>query len=171
MPHPLSVYGASKLAGEEAVRGWDRHYILRVESLFGGRARPGTQTTIDFLIESLTQGRPARAATDRIVSPSYVPDVVGATLALLSGGHPYGTYHCVASGHCSWYELARQIATLVGAPPIVTAVSAADLPTTAKRPQFCALSNHKLHSLGIVMPTWRAALEAHVAACRSLIAL
>jgi dTDP-4-dehydrorhamnose reductase len=167
--NPLSVYGASKLAGEDEVRQWDRHYILRVESLFGGSAKAGTRTTVDFLMESLSQGRTVRAALDRIVSPSYVPHVVRATLDLISGSVPFGTYHCVASGQSTWYELACEIARLVGAPPLVTPVSAADLPSVARRPQFCGLSNRKLRRVGIVMPTWRAALRAHVTARRRMI--
>jgi dTDP-4-dehydrorhamnose reductase len=167
-PNPLSIYGASKLAGEEEVRQTDRHYILRVESLFGGRTKPGTRTTVDYLIDNLAQGREVRAAVDRIVTPSYVRDVVRATMALVNGRSPYGTYHCVASGQTTWYDLAGEIASLLGAPPLVTPVAAADLPTAARRPQFCALSVRKLQRLGIVMPTWRATLRAHLAARRSL---
>lgn len=169
-PNPLSIYGASKLAGENAVRRSNQHYILRVESLFGGTTRTGSRTTVDFMMENLAQGKEVRAAIDRTVSPSYVRDVVRATLALVSASGPYGTYHCVASGHATWYEVALEIAALIGAPALVTGVSTADLPTVAKRPQFCALSNRKLRNVGIVMPSWRAVLRAHLAARRHRIA-
>ena len=160
--NPLSVYGASKLAGEEEVRRAPRHYILRLESLFGGRGRHGHTSTIDAIANTLVAGNVARALVDRTVSPSYVPDVARATRRLLDGNAPSGTYHCVNSGSASWYELAHVVAWTLGVPPRIEPVGVADLKTIAERPQFCALSNRKLLSLGIDMPTWQAAIGRHL---------
>jgi dTDP-4-dehydrorhamnose reductase len=97
------------------------------------------------------------------VSPSYLPDVVRATLALINRQAPYGTYHCVASGHASWYELAKEIALTMSVRPLVTPIAAGALPCRAVRPQFCALDNGKLRRNGISMPTWQSTLRAHLA--------
>lgn len=164
LTNPLNAYGRSKLAGEEAVRLENpRHFILRVESLFGGYARCGARTTIDFLAEKLAAGRVVNAAIDRTVSPSYVPDVIAATLALVDREAPFGTYHCVASGHASWYEVAKEIAATIGATPVIVPISAGELPGRAARPRFCALDNDKLRRQGVAMPTWQAALHLHLA--------
>jgi dTDP-4-dehydrorhamnose reductase len=161
--NPLSVYGASKLAGERGVAEWRRHYILRVESLFGGIPAHGHCATIDYMIDRLLAGEPVGATLDRTVSPSYVPDVAQATLALMRRATPFGTYHCVASGVTTWYELATELARQMGTDGIVTPVSAGRATTgTAQRPLYCALSNEKLLSRGIAMPSWRETLTRHL---------
>jgi dTDP-4-dehydrorhamnose reductase len=163
-PNPLSVYGASKLAGEEEVRTFDRHYILRIESLFGGRGVKGHRATIDYIIDTLMAGEPVRAFVDRTASPSYVSDVSMATRALLHRAAPYGTYHCVNSGSTTWHDLAVEIAHQLKVPGRITPVTSAEVVTPAKRPQFCALSNDKLSKYGMVMPVWQDALTRHLVA-------
>jgi len=157
--NPLSVYGTSKLAGEEEVRKASRHYILRVESLFGS----GRGATIDRFIERMLVGLPVPAFVDRTVSPSYVPDVVAATAALLEVGGRYGTYHCVNSGYATWYALALELAACLGVPPRVEATLSGTSRAAAARPRFCALSNRKLRGLGIVLPDWQSAIARHAA--------
>jgi dTDP-4-dehydrorhamnose reductase len=96
------------------------------------------------------------------VSPSYVPDVVGATTALLEQRCEYGLYHCVNSGSTNWAELARELARLAGRPDAtVIDVAMADAGLTASRPQFAALSNARLERAGIAMPTWQDALSRY----------
>lgn len=161
--NPLSVYGASKLAGEDAARTAPRHFVLRVESLFGGQGIHGHRATIDYLADTLADGKPIRAAADRTVTPSYVPDVADATLALTAGGARYGTYHCVNSGAATWYELASYVAARLGREGLVERISAADLRTPARRPMYCALSNAKLAAAGIGMLGWQSAVDRHLA--------
>lgn len=162
-PNPLNVYGASKLAGEHEVAATERHYILRVESLFGGRSVAGQKATVDFIADSLQAGGTVRAIVDRTVSPSYVRDVVRVTATLIEQRIPFGTYHCVASGSTTWYDLASEIATHCGSAGRVVPVHADEFPTVAPRPRFCALSNQKLVRLGFDMPTWKTALRQHLA--------
>jgi dTDP-4-dehydrorhamnose reductase len=164
--NPLSVYGASKLAGEDEVRHIEGHYILRVESLFGGTSTVGCRATIDYMADTLTAGLPVRAIADRTVSPSYVDDVVRATRTLLEERGQFGTYHCVSSGCTTWYELANEIARQLNTSAPVVPVLAQDFPTRAVRPRFCALSNRKLGQFGIELPSWTAALARHLAARR-----
>ncbi len=162
--NPLSAYGASKLAGEEAARTAPRHYILRVASLFGGRAVHGHRSTIDYLIDELEMGKPVRALIDRTATPSYVPDVVRASMSLLNAGAPYGIYHCVNTGATTWFNLAAHIAASLGCQSAVHPVTTAELTPVARRPRYCALANAKLEAAGVEMPRWEAALERHLAA-------
>ena len=161
--NPLSVYGASKLFGEAAVRTAPRHYVLRVESLFGGKGVNGHRTTIDYFAETLAEPVPVRALVDRTVTPSYVPDVAEVTLALIDGQAAYGTYHCVNSGHTTWFELALHVADRLGVRGSIKPATSAERQTTATRPQYCALSNQKLAAAGIEMPTWQSAIGRHLA--------
>ena len=160
-PNPLSVYGASKLAGEDEVRKTPRHYILRVESLFGGTGVNGHRATIDYMAATLGAGQTVRAAVDRVVTPTYVPDAARVTRALLDGRAAPGVYHCVNSGVATWYEVAQEVARLVGGHGGIVPVLSSALTTVAPRPQFCALSNAKLAAAGIPLPTWQSALARH----------
>jgi len=162
LPNPLSVYGASKLAGEIEARRAGRHYVLRVESNFGGLCPAGRRATVDHITDNIFGGMPVRAFADRTVSPSYVADVARATRALIEYGAPYGTYHCVNSGYTTWYELAVEIARQMGVRSRITPTMSTDVVTAAPRPRFCALSNRKLCALRIEMPTWQSAIERYL---------
>jgi dTDP-4-dehydrorhamnose reductase len=160
-PAPQSVYAQSKLVGEWFAADVARHYVLRVESLFGG---PAAKSSIDRIIDALRSGREARVFADRVVSPSYVEDVVTVTEALLDTAAPAGVYHCVNSGHATWLEVGREIAVALGAPErLLQPVSVADVVLRARRPVFAALSNEKLRRLGIAMPSWQEAVRRYVA--------
>jgi len=164
--NPLGAYGSSKLAGEAAAGGAPRHYVVRVESLFGGGAN-GHRATIDLIADSLLAGAAVRVAVDRTVTPSYVPDVACAIRALINSGIPYGIYHCVNSGSTSWYELAREVAQQLDIRGRIQPIRASELMTHAPRPRFCALSNRKLVSAGIPMPTWQSAVHRHLVGCQA----
>lgn len=156
---PQSVYGSSKLLGEWFAAQAPRHYVLRVESLFGGTY---VRSSIDKIIATILAGEPTRVFVDRVVTPSYVQDVIAATLRLIDTGAPHGLYHCVNSGETTWDELAREIARLLDRTPSLVPVKVADVPLRAKRPQYCALSNQKLAASGITMPAWQDALRRYL---------
>jgi dTDP-4-dehydrorhamnose reductase len=163
-PNPRSMYSLSKLLGEWFAADAPRHYVLRVESLFGppgaGRHR---QSSIDRIIAAIEEGREAPVFVDRTASPGYVVDIAAATHAMLEGAPAYGLYHCVNSGHATWKELAEAGARVLGRTPRLRAVSVSEVTLKAKRPKFAALSNAKLAAAGIPMPTWESALERHLA--------
>jgi dTDP-4-dehydrorhamnose reductase len=160
---PLSVYGASKLAGDREAAAAAHHYILRVESLFGGHAGEGKKATVDLIADNLQAGLVVKALVDRTVSLSYVRDVVRATTMLIDRAAPFGVYHCVTSGATTWYALAEEIARHGGYPARLVPVRSDEFQTVAPRPRFCALSNEKLINLGIEMPGWCPALHDHLA--------
>jgi dTDP-4-dehydrorhamnose reductase len=155
-PRPQSVYAASKLLGEWFAADAPSHYVLRVESLFGGVTR--RKSSLDAIIERVAQGEPVRVFRDRVVSPSYVWDVVDATRELLHRRPPTGTYHCVNSGHATWYEVAEEVARQLGRAATLEPITLADLQLRATRPRYCALANEKLRAVGIEMPAWQQAL-------------
>ena len=164
--NPQSVYAMSKLLGEWFAEG-ARHYVLRVESLFGGAAlEPGADgrrlgSSLDRIADALLDGREVRAFVDRVVSPSHVDDVAAATLALVRAAPGYGLYHCVGAGHATWFEVATELAERLGVESAIRGITLDELTLRAPRPRFCALSNRKLADAGIEMPHWRDALARY----------
>ena len=161
-PNPRGTYAVSKLLGEWFAAECPKHYVLRVESLFGGHR---AHSSIDRLLDGLLAETRVRAFSDRMVSPSYVDDVVTATAAIVDLGAAPGVYHVVNTGYTTWAALTHELARIIGRPdaPIAEVPMAeADLPTP--RPRFAALSNAKLERTGIVMPTWQEALRRYVEA-------
>ena len=172
VPAPKGVYGTSKLLGEWFARGAARHYVLRVESLFGGGAEAGDSdagrlgSTLDRMVDAMLAGRPIRGFTDRTVSPSYAPDVVLATRALLEADAPTGLYHCVNTGLATWFEVVRFAAASLQCESLLTPLTMDSVEMRAPRPRLCALSNAKLVGAGAVMPPWEDAVTRYLAARR-----
>ncbi len=159
-PNPQSAYGMSKLVGEWMAAEVPAHYILRVESLFGGNA---SRSTVDSMLQKFATGQPVKAFVDRTVSPSRVADVARATRHLVERRAPHGVYHCVNTGHASWFEVAERLRDWSGhTGATIQPVRAVDVAFPARRPLFAALSNAKLGAQGIPMPTWEQALRAHL---------
>jgi dTDP-4-dehydrorhamnose reductase len=158
-PGPRSIYAQSKLLGEWLAADAPRHYVLRVESLFGG---PHPRSSIDRIVDAIVAGGEIRVFVDRVVTPSYVDDVAAATEQLVVGGAPPGLYHCVNSGHATWQEVGLEIARLLERPAHLVPVGVADVPMRAPRPRYCALSNEKLRGVGIDMPPWQDAMRRYL---------
>jgi dTDP-4-dehydrorhamnose reductase len=157
---PRSVYAQSKLLGEILARGAARHYILRVESLFGGTP---AKSSLDRIAAALARGDTVSAFADRTVSPSYVVDLADATAALIATEVPYGLYHCVNSGHATWVDVVRTLATALGRDPDaqVTPVPFDPDAYPARRPRFAALSNAALAAQGVILPLWQDAMRRY----------
>jgi dTDP-4-dehydrorhamnose reductase len=168
-PNPRSTYACSKLIGEWFARESDRHYVLRIESVFGSAAPPSSprRTSVDRIVDALLDGREARVFVDRTVSPSSCTDIAWATQALIERDVPSGLYHCVNSGSCTWEELAREAARRLGVVPRLALVRMADAALRADRPRYCALSNARLAAAGVVMPSWQDAIGRYVESRRS----
>lgn len=158
-PNPRSTYACSKLVGEWFAAEARRHYVLRVESLFGDAGpAAGRRTSIDRIVDAIEAGEEVRVFVDRVITPSYTADVADATKALLEGGKPPGVYHCVNSGSCSFMELAAEVARQMGRRARLLPVKMTELELRAERPLYCALSNERLAGVGVEMPAWQDAL-------------
>lgn len=164
-PSPQSVYGASKLLGEWFAADVRRHYVLRVESLFGrppaGSSRRGSLGTI---VDRIRGGGAVPVFVDRTVSPSFTVDVARATARLLEIDAPTGLYHCVNRGAATWLEVAAEVARVLGREFHPTPLTLDTFQMKARRPRFCALSPARLEGLGVQMPDWRDAVARYLAA-------
>jgi dTDP-4-dehydrorhamnose reductase len=163
-PNPRSTYACSKLIGEWFAREAGRHYVLRVESVFGSLAPSSSprRTSVDRILDAILEGREARVFVDRTVSPSYSADVARATQGLLERQAPDGLYHCVSSGSCSWEALAREAARQLNLEPRLALGRMVDAGLRAERPVYCALANSRLARAGVLMPTWQDALARYL---------
>ena len=159
-PEPQSVYAQSKLLGEWMAADAPKHYVLRVESLFGG---PHRRSSIDRIASMVRAGNAAPVFVDRVVSPSFVNDVVEASVHLLRTQPAFGVYHCVNTGHATWFEVGREIARVLGKTEAsLKPVHVRDVQLPAARPVFAALSNAKLARAGFVMPSWQDAIARYL---------
>ncbi len=160
LPEPQSVYAQSKLMGEWMVADWRKHYVLRVESLFGGTL---AKSSVDRIVAAVRGGSESPVFFNRVTSPSFIADIATASAHLLRAGAPFGLYHCVNSGHATWLDLGREIARVLGcSDAALKPVSVDDVKFLAPRPRFAALSNQKLADAGFAMPTWQDAISRHL---------
>lgn len=162
-PNPRSVYAASKLLGEWFALEARRSVVLRVESLFGpAGAGAGRGGSLDRIVDGIEAGDEVPVFVDRTVSPTYAVDVASATRQLLERGAPGGLYHCVNVGARTWYDVAIEVARLLGRQPRLRPITLDGLTLRASRPRFSALDPSKLRTAGIPMPTLSDALSRYL---------
>lgn len=154
-PNPLSVYGASKLQGEEAVRsGNPKHYVVRTAWLY--------HTTGQNFVNTMRGlgNRPAvQVASDQYGSPTYAPHLAQALLELLSRGSAYGLYHLAGSGGASRVELVQALYHACSISTKVEPVPSSTFPRPAARPAYSALATIRTPP-SIILPPWRQGMEA-----------
>jgi len=187
VPHPLSVYGKSKLAGELAIRASGvPHLILRTAWVYASAGH-------NFLLTILrlsTQREELRIVCDQRGAPTWSREIASGTVRILAslanqGWNPdsfaaiAGTYHMTAAGETSWHQFAQAIleessslshpipwftSATAGLPQLtrrITAITTAEYPTPARRPAYSVLSNSRLQqSFGFHLPGWREQLHS-----------
>lgn len=160
-PNPQSVYGRSKLAGEQAVRECADHAIVRTAWLYGQHGRNFVTT----ILQQALKGQPLRVVDDQVGSPTWSHDLA-CTIAALVPKSATGIFHATGAGHCSWFDLAGAIleeAALLGhsARVPVVPISTVELARAAPRPAFSVLGNRRLREAGVApLPHWRDSLRA-----------
>ncbi|MGB4593470.1 MAG: dTDP-4-dehydrorhamnose reductase [Coriobacteriia bacterium] len=157
-PHPMSVYGQSKLAGERAVAAESPDaLIVRTAWVFGpnGRNFPGK-------ILELARSRPRlKVVTDEVGSPTYTMDLAAGLLDLLAAGAT-GVVHLANAGSCTRFEMAAEILRIAGIQRELVPVSSAEFPTRAERPRNSVLDCSRAATFGVVMPEWHDALARYL---------
>ena len=166
---PLGVYGASKLAGEQAIRASGaRHAILRTAWVYAAHGK-------NFLLTMLwlaNERDELRVVADQIGAPTPAAWIADATAEIIRRGvMASGTWHLVADGETSWHGFAEAIVDeahalgLIARKPRVVAIPTADYPTPARRPAYSVLDTTRLQrDFGVAPPDWRDGLRRTLAA-------
>jgi dTDP-4-dehydrorhamnose reductase len=162
---PMGVYGASKLAGEEAVRASGaRHLVFRTAWVYASHGRNFMRTMLRLAAER----EELRVVADQVGTPTpaaLIADVTAQVLARPFAGS--GLWHLTATGGTSWHGFASAIVALAHArgliarAPRVLPIATADYPTPARRPAWSRLDCGRLErDFGIALPGWQEALDA-----------
>ena len=155
---PISVYGKSKLAGEENARLNPDHLIIRTQWLYGRHGKNFVETMLRLAHEKEELG----VVNDQIGSPTWTVDLCLAVKALLDR-NCRGTYHAVNSGSCSWYDFAAAIFAEKGITVRLKPITTAELGRPAPRPLFSVLDCSKLLTdTGVQLEDWREALKKYL---------
>jgi len=156
---PLSVYGRSKWAGEEAVRDAShRHVIVRTAWLYGA----GGANFVDSILRKARHGEPLAVVDDQRGSPTWTHDLARALVGLVSASE-FGTYHCTNGGECTWHELAEHVIRRAGHDGPVERATTAALARPAPRPAYSVLDGSWCeHVTGHRMPHWKDAVDRYL---------
>ena len=163
-PSPLSVYGRSKLAGEQYAAEAGKYFVVRTCGLYGRRVKPTQSNFVDTMLRLSGERDLLRVVADQHCTPSYCAHVAKAILQLMET-NVFGLYHLVNAGATTWYELATEIFRIAGIDVCVEPIASDEYKTVAKRPNYSVLCTNKLSALGIRLPTWKEALKEYLQTC------
>lgn len=155
MTNPLSVYGKSKLAGEDAVRALnERHYIVRTALLYHevGSNFPNRMLEQKYRVE-------VRAVADQFGSPTYAPHLAQGISQLMGTG-AYGTYHLAGRGGSSILEWTRTLYRMMKVSTAIIPASMSDFKRPARRPRNSVLTT--IQRPEILLPPWEDGLAEFV---------
>jgi dTDP-4-dehydrorhamnose reductase len=165
---PRSVYGRTKLEGENAARTTPRHLIVRTSWVFGeGR------NFVSAIVDRARHGGTLQVVADQIGRPTYAPDLARGLLDLAEGGHTR-TFHFTGGGEpCTWADFAEAAldaavrhGLLEGRPDVervsTEAWAAGRSGAVADRPRYSVLDCSRAESAGVGLRPWRAALDDYI---------
>ncbi|MBU6158183.1 MAG: dTDP-4-dehydrorhamnose reductase [Bacteroidetes bacterium] len=159
---PISIYGISKLKGEElCIKENGDAIIIRTAWVYSEFGNNFVKTMMRLMKE-----RPEiKVVNDQIGAPTYAADLAKACMHIIdSGKWESGIYHYSNSGKMSWYDFAVAIKEMIGSSCVVHPIPTADYPTPAKRPKFSLLNTDKISAIfGVDIPDWRISLTHCIA--------
>lgn len=141
---PKSIYGKSKLAGENYIRSLSyRYFIIRTSWLYGKNGHNFVKT----ILRAAQEGNPLSVVNDQTGSPTYTRDLVKAISSLIASP-AYGTYHLTNSGACTWFDFTKDILDLAGIQNEVRPTTTKELNRPAPRPAYSVMDNFNWRLLG-----------------------
>lgn len=157
--NPLSVYGKTKLGGEEVVKEiLTKYFIVRISWVFGLNGNNFVRTMLKIGKDRDT----VNVVNDQIGSPTYTADLAP-ILCDMVVTDKYGEYHATNEGYCSWAEFAQEIFDLAGYKTKVNPIPTSEYPTKAVRPFNSRMSKSSLDKAGFNrLPDWHDALKRYI---------
>jgi dTDP-4-dehydrorhamnose reductase len=160
--NPQSVYGKSKLAGEEALlAACPASIIVRTAWLYSPYGANFVKTMRRLAAERDT----LNVVSDQMGTPTYAADLAQAIVAIIAFSEreqhfPAGIYHYSNEGVTTWYDFTQKIVALAGLNCVVKPIPTSDYPTKAARPMYSVLDKSKIkNTFGIVVPSWEDSLK------------
>jgi dTDP-4-dehydrorhamnose reductase len=162
-PYPLSVYGASKVAGEQLVMQANaRHLVVRSAGLYGTATSRKGWTFPELMLNKARTDGFVRVVTDQVLSPTFTADLAQKTKELI-GHDAVGLFHLTNAGECSWFEFARGALDLAGVEAKMEAIDSSQLQQRARRPSYSALATTRLEEAGLSpLRPWKEALSDYL---------
>ncbi len=156
---PKSVYGKTKLAGEQAVMDYaNMAIVIRTAWLYS----PYGNNFVKTMLRLGDEKKSINVVNDQIGTPTYAADLAHAIKAVLPQmkSKNAGVYHFTDEGVCSWYDFATEIMNMAGKKCVVRPIPTSEYPTRASRPAYSVLDKTKIKKVfGIQIPHWRQSLE------------
>jgi dTDP-4-dehydrorhamnose reductase len=151
---PISSYGRSKLAGEQATAAANpRHFLVRSSWLFGKHGRNFVDTMLSLEREEL------KVVDDQVGCPTFTGHLAQGLLRVV-GRDDHGVHHVAGGGSCSWYELALEIFSRAGLDRRVEPCATDEFPRPAARPAWSVLGTER--SDAVSLPSWQEGLDAYL---------
>lgn len=156
--NPQTVYGITKLEGEDAIKAnAESYYIFRTAWLYGDGK--------NFVRTMLKLGKEKdelNVVADQHGSPTYTEDLADIIYQALDKKIPYGIYHTTNLGFTTWYEFTKEILKQANISCKVNSVTSEEYVTPAKRPKNSMLSKNKILETGVTIPEWKDALKRYL---------
>ncbi|MBO0357526.1 dTDP-4-dehydrorhamnose reductase [Hymenobacter sp. BT186] len=155
---PISVYGLTKLEGEQVIPPHtNQYFILRTSWLYSEYANNFVKTMLRFGRER----EEMRVIWDQTGTPTYAIDLAGCILTIIeSENQQYGIYHYSNEGVTSWYDFAHAIFELGNVTVRTVPIRTTEYPTKATRPAYSVMDKTKAKTqLGVAIPHWRDSLK------------
>ncbi|MDD5490109.1 MAG: dTDP-4-dehydrorhamnose reductase, partial [Candidatus Moranbacteria bacterium] len=149
-PAPISNYGRSKLLGEEEIQKHaEKFWILRTSKLFGrpGKSAMAKKSFFDTMIQLAKDNQILKVVDEEKSCFTYTPDLALKTKEIIEEGIPFGIYHVMNEGPCTWFEAATELFKIAKMDVEVVPVASSEFPRPAKRPKASVLLNTKLKPL------------------------
>ncbi|QEM02063.1 dTDP-4-dehydrorhamnose reductase [Mucilaginibacter rubeus] len=156
---PISVYGLTKLEGEQAIAEiLDEHYTIRTSWLYSEYGNNFVKTMLRLGADR----DEVKVIADQVGTPTYAIDLAEAILTIITAGKKaYGIYHYSNEGVTSWYDFAKGIFDISGTDVKVLPIRTSEYPTNAQRPAYSVLDKAKIKAtFNIEIPYWRDSLKA-----------
>ncbi|TNF29449.1 MAG: dTDP-4-dehydrorhamnose reductase [Deltaproteobacteria bacterium] len=155
LPSPVSIYGASKLAGEFHAKMYHKKiFVFRVSSLFG----VGGNNFVKVMLQKAKNGESLTVVDDQFMSPTHSLDVARVVKYFVDNKvEDYGVFHVSNQGVCSWFEFTKEILNIAGLNVELSPVSHTQFPAKLRRPEYSPLDISKISKYH-QMPDWKVAL-------------
>ncbi|HEY8892237.1 MAG TPA: dTDP-4-dehydrorhamnose reductase [Clostridium sp.] len=155
---PQTVYGKTKLSGEQLVKNHNpKHYIVRTAWLYGDG-----NNFVKTMINLSKTNKTLKVVNDQRGTPTSTVDLAKVIINLIDNKN-YGVFHCTCKGECTWYDFTKEIFRLKNIDIEVLPCTTDEFPRPAKRPEYSVLRNYMLElTTGDITRTWQEAIKDYL---------